>query len=236
MKTMQAGDLTVRVAGGEDREGGGGGPLVVLLHGYGAPGTDLVPLWRELSVPRAFRFAFPEAPLALPFGGRAWWHIDLAALEAALHSGDARSFGDTMPDGAAQARAAVERCLDELEATLSPSHLVVGGFSQGAMLSCDLALRSDRSLAGLALMSGTLLAEPEWAERMPARRGLPVLLSHGRADPLLPFARAERLRDLLGAAGLPVRWVPFHGGHGIGGSVLEELATFLTACAPEGGH
>ena len=48
MRTTTLGQLTVHLTGGTDREGGGDGPLVVLLHGFGAPGTDLVPLWREL--------------------------------------------------------------------------------------------------------------------------------------------------------------------------------------------
>jgi len=48
--------------GGQDRQGGADEPLVVLMHDFGAPGTDLIGLWRVLDVPRNFRFAFPEAP------------------------------------------------------------------------------------------------------------------------------------------------------------------------------
>ena len=59
MRTTTLGQLTVHLTGGTDREGGGDGPLVVLLHGFGAPGTDLVPLWRELRAPPGTRFAFP---------------------------------------------------------------------------------------------------------------------------------------------------------------------------------
>src|SRR6185436_178336 len=92
MRVERIGELTVRITGGVDREGGGTGPLVVLLHGYGAPGTDLVGLWRELRVPREVRFAFPEAPLALDLGmpgfeGRAWWNLDLPELERAFATG-----------------------------------------------------------------------------------------------------------------------------------------------------
>ena len=81
MRELKLGTLTAHVTGGTDREGGGTGPVVVLLHGYGAPGTDLVPLWRELAVPREVRFVFPEAPLALGNGGRAWWQLDMARLQ-----------------------------------------------------------------------------------------------------------------------------------------------------------
>jgi predicted esterase len=57
MRDETYGGLRVRVTGGRDRRGGGDGPLVVLMHGFGAPGDDLVP--------SEVRFAFPEAPLDL---------------------------------------------------------------------------------------------------------------------------------------------------------------------------
>lgn len=233
MREEQLSGIRVRIAGGTDRDGGGDGPLVVLLHGFGAPGDDLVPLWRQLDVPADVRFAFPEGLLALDpalFGpGRAWWPIDFAALEAAIASGRTRDLSAQVPEGLAEARVAVSALLDALVAELGASRerLVLGGFSQGAMLACDIALREARPLAGLVLMSGTLLAEHEWTPLMPRRAGLPVLMSHGRADPLLPFALAERLRDLLVDAGLVLRWLPFSGGHGISDGVVAELGRFI---------
>ncbi len=87
--------------------------------------------------------------------------------------------------------------LGELGDALAPSKLVIGGFSQGAMLATDVALRSDIPLAGLCLFSGTLIAEQEWVVSAPNRRGLRVSLSHGQSDAILPFTAAERLRDFL---------------------------------------
>jgi phospholipase/carboxylesterase len=95
------------------------------------------------------------------------------------------------------------------------------------MLACDTALHSTRPLAGLVLLSGTLVAESEWTPRLSARRGLPVFQSHGAQDPLLPFFAAERLRDLLSSAELAVEWVPFSGGHEIPFGVLRALSAFL---------
>ena len=119
--------------------------------------------------------------------------------------------------------------LDQLQARYSiPSEqLVVGGFSQGAMLSLDVALHTDRPLAGLVLLSGTLIARPEWEPRLPARRGLRVLQSHGRQDPLLPFSVAEQLRDLMAQNGLSVDFIPFHGAHQIPDKVLDRLGAFV---------
>lgn len=238
MRTLSIAGLEVVLAGGDDREGGGRGPMVVLLHGFGAPGTDLVPLWRELAVPAGTRFAFPAAPLTVDLGlppgmgqARAWWMIDFGRLETALARGELRDLSRDVPDGLAEARARIVALLDALEKdhAVNGDELVLGGFSQGAMLSLDVALRTARPFAGLVAMSGTLLAREEWLPLMPARAGLPVLMSHGRADPLLPFALSEELARELESAGLPVRFVPFNGGHELGGSVLEELAAFVSA-------
>lgn len=216
-------DVVLRERGGHPEANG---PLVVLLHGFGAPGDDLVPLGQVLSAPKGTRFAFPAAPIDLGpgfFGGRAWWHID---LDARMRAGGRRDVRE-VPEGLAEARAAVDAALGELVAALAPPALVLGGFSQGAMLALDVALHSPRPLAGLALLSGTHIAAAEWAPRLAARRGLPVFMSHGRDDELLPFALSEGLRDALVAAGLAVQWVPFGGGHTIPERVLDGLGAFL---------
>ena len=232
MRTETLGGLTVHITGGTDREGGGDGPAVVLLHGFGAPGRDLVGLWRVLRVPPETRFVFPEAPLELAMGfgdSRAWWMIDMAALERAMATGEPRDMTEQVPEGMGVARARVDAMLDEMTAKLAvpEGRLVLGGFSQGAMLALDSALRSDRALAGLVLLSSTLLCEEEWAALMPARAGLPVLQTHGRRDPLLNFGFAERLRDRMVEAGLDVRFVPFGGQHEVPPVAIDELTGFL---------
>jgi phospholipase/carboxylesterase len=96
------------------------------------------------------------------------------------------------------------------------------------MLACDFALRDQRALGGLVLLSSTVIARSEWRKLAPRRAGLPVLQSHGRDDPILPFELAENARDLLQGAGLPVEFIAFNGGHGIPAGVLDALGRFLT--------
>lgn len=234
MQERKFGDLTVRLAGGTNRERGGDGPLCVLMHGFGAPATDLVPLFRALNVPREVRFAFPAAPLLLDpsappeYAPRAWWHIDMLRLQSSIRD-EPEKLARQKPAGLDAARAAVEGMLDAFERELGTprERIVLGGFSQGAMLACDVVLRSERSPAGLVVMSGAPVCLEEWQKLAPARKGLRVLQSHGRADPVLPFHGAEFLRDLLRGAGLLVEWVPFGGGHGIPDGVLERLGAFF---------
>jgi phospholipase/carboxylesterase len=226
MREARLGSLLARIEGGTDRQGGGDGPVVVLLHGFGAPGEDLVPLGPALDLPREVRFVFPEGPLG--FEGvdyfypdaRAWWMIDVAALER----GDLADLVRREPAGMAEARAAMDALLGEVERELRPSHVILGGFSQGAMLSVDVALRTSRRIDALAVLSGALVADEAWRPRFASRRGLPVFQSHGEADPLLPFPVAELLRERMVEGGLDVDFLPFDGGHEIPPEALGGLA------------
>jgi phospholipase/carboxylesterase len=119
--------------------------------------------------------------------------------------------------------------LEETERKLGidPARVVIGGFSQGAMLACDVVLRTHRPFAGLMMLSGTLLCRREWEPLMPARRGLPVFQSHGTHDDLLAHQFAEELRDGLTGAGLPVEWTSFRGGHEIPEPVVKRAGSYL---------
>ena len=234
MRVHTYGGLDVHIAGGPDREGGGDGPVVILLHGFGAPGDDLVALWRMLRVPDDVRFVFPVAPLRLDDGlpdGRAWWMLDLDLIARGLP----RNI-EAVPDGLAFARERVFAMLDEFDRHegLPPDRVFLGGFSQGAMLACDTMLRSPRPFAGLIILSGSIIARPEWEARWPSRKGLPVFQSHGTDDPLLPHETATQLKDSLLAHGLPVTWHEFRGGHEIPPQVLDQLGLFLNhACGAD---
>jgi phospholipase/carboxylesterase len=97
------------------------------------------------------------------------------------------------------------------------------------MLATDVTLRAERPPAGLVILSGAPVCVDEWTELAPKRAGLPVLQSHGRADPVLPFQGGEWVRDLLEGSRLPVDFVPFNGGHGIPSGVLERLGPFVVS-------
>ena len=205
--------------------------LVILLHGWGAPGDDLVPLGEELAAPGRL-LVFPEAPLPAMAGGRAWWPLDLARLQAARARGEERALRQETPPGLAEARARVTALVTELTrlTALPASAVFIGGFSQGAMVATDVTLTAPGMVGGLIVMSGSITAEGEWTPRLPLlESNLPVFISHGRLDPVLPFAFAEALRDQFKAGHHPVTWVPFDGGHGIPGVVLDQVQAFLAA-------
>ena len=217
---------------GTDGKGGGNGPTVILLHSFGAPRNDLASLADVLNVPTGTRCVFPEGPLSLSFGSsnaRAWWLIDMARIAADQAAGRVRDLSQDIPKGLAPAREKMLVFLKDVEQKFGadPRKTVLGGFSQGAMLSCDVMLRTTQPYAGLVQLSGTLLASQEWIPLLQKRKGLPVFQSHGTQDELLPYVGAERLRDALSKSGLAVEWHSFRGGHEIPESVLQRLGVFL---------
>jgi phospholipase/carboxylesterase len=175
-----------------------GGParqLVVLLHGLGADGADLIdlaPHWAA-ALPDA-AFVAPNAPEPCdmaPFG-RQWFSLQdraPARVEAGLR--------------------AVRPVLDaflERELTrhaLPPEALALVGFSQGCMLALFAGLRMARGPAAILGYSGALVAPESLATEALARP--PVLLVHGEADEVVPAARSRAAESALRAAGVPVR-------------------------------
>jgi phospholipase/carboxylesterase len=96
------------------------------------------------------------------------------------------------------------------------------------MVACQIAFTSDEPLAALVILSGTPINERSWRTQMQRRKGLPVFISHGRNDTILPFELAERLKAEMVATGLAVTFIPFDGSHEIPVEVVIALNDFLS--------
>ena len=219
-RASEARPLAVRWVGEETSNA----PLIVLLHGWGAPGDDLVPLGERLraELGSRVRVAVPAAPLERPPSGRAWWALDLGNLRPSDR-------GAESPDGLAAARRDLVALLEDLVSRdrLRPERTVLVGFSQGAMLATDVALSWEREVGGVAILSGGPIDEARWTRRMRDRPPRRVFMSHASNDPLLRFAAAERLRDRFERAGATVTFVPHEAGHAIPEPVITALVRFL---------
>ncbi|MCB9667244.1 MAG: phospholipase [Myxococcales bacterium] len=226
--------MMVRMMGGTDGRWGGDGPVVVLLHGFGASGDDLVPLAEALALPATFRYVFPQGPVSLGFDSgageaRAWWWLDAGEFQRAIEGGDIVGMMDAIPDGLKQARRAILSLLSYIHRTLSVpyEHIVLGGFSQGGILALDASLNTEAPLGAVVLLSAAVASRQEWLHALPVLPKVPVFQSHGKADPVLPFEVALELNRMLGTANFEVEWVPFNGGHSIPAEVLVALRAFL---------
>jgi phospholipase/carboxylesterase len=211
---------------------------VVICHGYGAPGTDLLDfatmfLGADPRIADSVQFIVPEAPLSLESigmpGGRAWWHLDVEKLVRATQLGEFRNLRDDNPDGLPEAREQLQQVISHIQATtgLPMSKIVLAGFSQGSMLSTDVALRSEEPPAALVVWSGTLLCESIWRELAAKRGSLRVLQSHGHTDQILPFEASGWLRELFESSGFDVEFIEFPGVHTIPMEALQRTAELL---------
>jgi phospholipase/carboxylesterase len=200
--------------------GGPGPPNVVLLHGYGSNADDWLQFVNTIQLPPNGRFLFPNGPWRGPSGARGWWWLN---IERYVPKGERLpDYSVANPGGIKVASQLMRTFLEDLRGPI-----VLGGFSQGAMLSGEIAFQSEQPLAALVLLGGTTVNEAAWVERFHGRRSLPIFIAHGRQDGVLPFAIADRFRTKLQAAGMDVTWVPFDGGHEIPAAVVTELNAFI---------
>jgi phospholipase/carboxylesterase len=161
---------------------------VVLLHGYDMRPEDLAPFSHSLNLPATFYF--PRAPLTLPAGTHCWWPIDQERRARQMQAG-ARDLFQENPPGRAAAREALGTFLEGVRALQPGLPLLLGGFSQGGMLSCDAVLCGGQSVTGLALLSSSRIAYDDWQQQRERLAGLPVLVSHGTQDTDLAFCAGE---------------------------------------------
>ena len=192
--------------------------LVVLCHGVGADGHDLIdlaPTWSR-ALPDAL-FVAPDAPQRYDQGptGRQWFSLR-DRTPAVLDAG---------------ARRAAPLLLGYIDAELAqaglpPDAVAMMGFSQGAMMALHSGLRRPVPPRGIMAYSGALLNQPGFAAECTGHP--PVLLVHGREDDVVPFARAEAAESALVQLGMPVQtlWCPKLG-HGIDDAGLSAGALFL---------
>lgn len=200
-------------AGGKPRR------LVLLLHGLGADGNDLIglaPYWAQL-LPEA-EFLAPDAPFPCdmaPFGYQ-WYSVQDRGPEAQLAGVRAAApILDAFIDDALAARG------------LSDRDLALVGFSQGTVMSLFVGLRRAQPPAGIIGFSGRLVAPELLADEIAARP--PVLLAHGTEDPMIPFAAMGEAEAALKAADVAVETVTCPGtAHGIDEQGLTRGGAFLS--------
>jgi phospholipase/carboxylesterase len=190
--------------------------LLVLLHGRGADERDLFPLLDELDPQRRLLGVTPRGPLSLPPGGAHWYVF--------------RDVGYPDPATFFETYAALTEWLDGLG--FEPERTVLGGFSQGAVMSYALGLGAGRPRpAALVALSGFI----------PTVRGFelslepplpPVAIGHGTYDPVISVEFSRRARELLEAAGGEVLYREYPLPHAIDPSFLGELAPWLASKLP----
>lgn len=204
-------------------------PSIILLHGYGADHNDLLGLADVLDPNQSFNWIFPNAPISLPmsfFGtGRAWFELDVATIEQRFVPGSPLNFAEYVPNGLEEAALAIQKLIEAMD--LEHSSVILGGFSQGAMVSCHAALTKLKPVKALLQLSSTLIAKQLWLSKLEERKSLAIFQSHGFLDPVLPFEAAKQLSDLFQKSQTIAEFHPFQGGHEIPAVIVKSLSQFL---------
>jgi phospholipase/carboxylesterase len=198
----------------------GGKPsrLVILLHGLGADGNDLIglaPYWAR-SLPTA-EFVSPNAPFPCdmaPYGYQWFSTQDRSPVAVLAGVRAAAPLLDSFID-----EALAERGLDD-------GDLALVGFSQGTMMSLFVGLRRTEAVAGIVGFSGRLLAPELLASELRSRPR--TLLIHGTDDPLVPYESLAAAETALSGAGVPAETLTCPGiGHSIDEAGLRRAGAFL---------
>jgi phospholipase/carboxylesterase len=212
--------MTVFLDGPRAPPARGGKPdaLVILLHGYGSNGADLIslaPYWAK-ALPAA-AFVSPNAVEHAPQvpGGYQWFPI--SNLDPHL-----------MEQGARRAAQSVDRFIDrELQRHgLDATRLALVGFSQGTMMALQVGLRREREVACILGFSGVLVGARSLKQEMRCKP--PILLIHGDRDPTIPISALFDSAEALAASGHGAQWhVSYGTPHSIGPDGLELGGAFL---------
>jgi phospholipase/carboxylesterase len=188
-------------------------PLVVILHGRGADMQDLADLAPPLD--GGYRFLFPNAPKAfepMPGYSLGWTWFDGWPPEPGSIDGSRKLLLEFLD-------AAIDRYPPPA------GKVVLGGFSQGALMSLDCGFRTSQALAGIVVMSGAL-----FEDELPPLKPLPVLIAHGSGDDVIPVIHARRTRHVLEEHGLSPEYYEFPMAHNVALEEVEVVREFLEKC------
>ena len=192
--------------------------VVIWLHGLGADGHDFEALVPELQMPDTLpiRYVFPHAPqrsITVNMGMvmRGWYDIVEPDLSRNVdHQG--------IEDSAAHLTSLIDR---EIAAGMPSDRIVLAGFSQGGVIVLHAGLRFGSPLAGILALSTycpTLASLGQ--EKSSANQRIPMMMAHGRHDPLIPVTLGETARDGLLEFDYPVQWYEYPIAHEL---CLEEI-------------
>jgi phospholipase/carboxylesterase len=190
---------------------------LVLLHGRGADEHDLFPVLDLIDPERRLLGITPRGPLTLPPGGAHWYRL------GGIPTPDPETFHPTF--------ALLSDFLDGLPIPID--RIVLGGFSQGAVMTYALGLGQGRPRpAALIALSGFVPRVPGFALDLDDLAGYTVAIAHGSYDPVIPEGFGSEAKRLLEDAGADVLWRETPVTHTIDPAIIPDLASFVRRATP----
>ena len=201
---------------------------VIWMHGLGADGNDFASLVPALDLRRlpGVRFIFPHAPMmpvTINNGSvmRAWYDVSFGDLEGHTRKADEK--------GVRASQTAIDQLIaHENQRGIQARDIVLAGFSQGGAIALHTGLRYPERLAGILALSTYLpLADRLPAEASSANKDLPIFLSHGTYDPVIPLAMAVASRAALEKLGYRIEWHEYPMQHAVCPEEVQAIGLWL---------
>jgi phospholipase/carboxylesterase len=197
-------------------------PLVIFLHGYGSNEQDLFGIKDDL--PASYTYLSVRAPMTLEEGSYQWFR---KKGEGAYNgeTDDLKTSGQVLQDFIAQAAKKYHT---------EPDKVVLVGFSQGAIMSYEVALRHPEAVGAIAALSGRILPVLKSALKPDEKRqALAIFIGHGKEDKRLPYKDGTEANSLLQSISLTPEFHGYEGlGHSISAAEVEDLNAWLQRLNP----
>lgn len=193
-------------------------PLLILLHGLGSNEQDLFAFSARLPAP--FMVIAARAPITLNSGSYAWFHINYTSGKPSIPA----------PAEIEKSRKLIVQFIDELKSkyTFDETQVYLCGFSQGGIMSYQVALTRPDVVKGIAVMSGRLL--PDLKEQVAAKEKLSklsVFISHGTEDAVIPVAQAREASEYIKKMKIDHQYKEYKAGHTINDQMFKDLMEWL---------
>ncbi len=197
---------------------------VIWLHGLGASGDDFVPIVPELHLPSnlAVRFIFPHAPVRpvtinAGYEMRAWYDIIGIQLDSIIDR-----------KGIEQSLTLIEELIQgEINRGIPANHIILAGFSQGAVMALTVGLRRTTPLAGIIALSGYFPLADETLKLANPNRAAPIFFAHGAQDIIVPFPLGKMSYMILKEAHFKVDWHAYPMGHAVCGEEIQDIGQWI---------
>ena len=200
-------------------------PMVILLHGFGAHMGDLASLAPAIDA-TSYVYIFPNAPIPFELGPGATgygWTYPRRMPQELRRADDVDSVVDML--------ATLVDEVTEHYAT-EPGQVILGGFSQGGMMTYRYGLPNPGKFKGLAALSAVAPDEDTMRKRLPTDRSQPIFVAHGTADMVIEVQMARDTREFLQAEGYAPVYREYPMAHEISQQTLTDLAAWIKSVLP----
>ena len=204
-------------------------PMIILLHGFGAHMGDLASLAPQID-PTGYVYIFPNAPIPFEIGagatGYGWTYPRRRPQE--------RRRADDVDSGVDMLATLVKEVTTHYQT--DTGQIILGGFSQGGMMTYRYGLPNPDMFKGLVVLSGVAPDADTMRDRLPEDREQPIFVAHGTADMVIEVQMARDTRDFLETEGYTPEYHEYSMAHEISQQAIDDLSAWIHKVLPPSGR